>query len=105
MTVFVFLALIVVVSIIVGIVVATAMVRAPFIDLIGPFSTGLLGAVGCFVLAYIGFFILNPDPVSKVDNPVPLFVRTLPITGFSAMIWLPIFTTVFNRLRRKRAAA
>ena len=44
MTVFVFLALIVVVSIIVSIVVATAVIRAPFFDLIGPFSAGLLGA-------------------------------------------------------------
>lgn len=104
MSVFVFLALIVVVSIIVSIVVATAVIRAPFFDLIGPFSAGLLGAAGCFVLAYIGFFILDPDPVSEFDSPVPLYVRTLPITGFSAMIWLPIYTTVFNRLRRQRAS-
>jgi hypothetical protein len=105
MTVFVFLGLIVVVSIIVSIVVATAVIRAPFFDLIGPFSAGLLGAGACFVLAYLGFFILDPDPVSEFDNPVPLYIRTLPITGFSAMIWLPIYTTVFNRLRRKRATA
>ena len=105
MAVFVFLGLTVAVSIIVSIVVATAVIRAPFFDLIGPFSAGLLGAAACFVLAYIGFFILDPDPVSEFDNQVPLYIRTLPITGFSAMIWLPIYTTVFNRLRRTRAPA
>lgn len=105
MAIFVFLALIIVVSIIVSIVVATAVIRAPFFDMIGPLSAGLLGAAACFVLAYSGFFILDPDPVSEFDAPVPLYLRTLPITGLSAMIWLPVYMTVFSKLSRKRATA
>ncbi|MFT5613701.1 MAG: hypothetical protein ACI8Q6_000977 [Granulosicoccus sp.] len=105
MTIFVFLALIVVVSIIVSIVVATTVIRAPFYDIIGPFSAGLLGAAACFVLAYCGFFILDPDPVSEFDIPTPLYLRTLPITGLSAIIWLPVYMTIFSKLSRKRTTA
>lgn len=105
MTIALFLALVVVVSIIVSILVATSVIRAPLYDRIGPFSSGLLGAAACFVLAYVGFYILDPDPVSEFDAPVPLYLRTLPITGLSAMIWLPFYMTIFSKLSRKRTTA
>ena len=102
MTIFFFFASVILVSIIASIVIAQAVIRLPFFDDIGPFSAGLLGIAACFIFAYISFFLLDPDPVSKFDAPVPLYLRTLPITAFSAFIWLPIYVTIFNRLRRKR---
>ncbi len=105
MTVFFFFGSVVLVSIIVSVFMAQVMTNAPFFDAIGPFSAGLLGLLGCFLTAYAFFLILDPDPVSELDVPVPLLVRTLPITGFSAFVWLPIYVTLFNRLRRKRQTA
>ncbi len=102
MTIFFFFASVILVSIIASILIAMAVLRAPFFDDIGPFSAGLLGVAACFAFAYVSFYLLNPDPVSEFDAPVPLYLRTLPITVFSAMIWLPVYVTIFNRLRRKR---
>lgn len=93
------------VSIIVSLLVAQTVMHLPFFDAIGPFSAGLLGVAACFVLAYGFFYLLDPDPVSKFDVQVPLYQRTLPITGMSALIWLPIYVTIFNKLRRKRTGA
>lgn len=100
-----FLICVLLVSVIVSLIMAQLIVSVPFFDAIGPFSAGLLGVAGCFLLAYAGFFVLNPDPVSEFDPQVPLYLRTLPITGFSAFLWLPIYASVFNRLRRKRSMA
>ena len=97
-----FFASVLLVSVIASIVIAQAVVMAPFFDQIGPFSAGLLGVVACFAFAYGSFYLLDPDPVSKFDIPVPLHIRTLPITAFSTFIWLPIYVTIFNKLRRKR---
>ncbi len=105
MTIFFFFASIILVSIIASILIAQAVLHLPFFDVIGPFSAGLIGVAACFFLAYVSFYLLDPDPVSQFDAPAPLYIRTLPITGFSAMIWLPIYVTVFNRLRRKRMTA
>ncbi len=102
MTIFFFFASVLLVSIIASVLIAEAVLRAPFFDQIGPFSAGLLGIAACFIFAYAAFYLLDPDPVSEFDTPVPLHLRTLPITGFSAMIWLPIYVTIFNRLRRRR---
>lgn len=102
MTIFFFFASVLLVSVIASILIAQAILRAPFFDDIGPFSAGLLGVAACFVFAYVSFYLLDPDPVSEFDAPVPLYIRTLPITGFSAMVWLPIYVTIFNRLRRNR---
>ncbi len=102
MTIFFFFASVLLVSVIASILIAMAVLRAPFFDDIGPFSAGLLGVAACFLFAYAAFYMLDPDPISEFDAPVPLYIRTLPITGFSAMIWLPIYVTIFNRLRRKR---
>lgn len=102
---FFFFGCILLVSIIISLLVAQVVVHLPFFDDIGPFSAGLLGVAGCFALAYVFFFLLDPDPVSEFDVPVPLYIRTLPITGMSAMIWLPIYVSIFNRLRRRRAEA
>ncbi len=102
MTIFFFFASIILVSVIASIFIAQSVINAPFFDAIGPFSAGLLGLAACFAFAYIAFYLLDPDPVSEFDAPVPLHIRTLPITGFSAMIWLPVYVTIFNRLRRKR---
>ncbi len=102
MTIFFFFASILLVSIIASILIAQSILRVPFFDDIGPFSAGLLGVAACFTLAYGCFYLLDPDPVSEFDTPVPLYIRTLTITGFSAMIWLPIYVTIFNRLRRRR---
>jgi len=104
MTIFFFFASVLLVSIIASILIALTVINAPFFDTIGPFSAGLLGIAACFTFAYLSFYLLDPDPVSEFDYPVPLYIRTLPITGFSAMIWLPIYVTIFNRLRRKRIA-
>ena len=104
MTIPIFLAIVLLVSVIVSILVAGLIVRLPFYDAIGPFSAGLLGLTICFVLAYAGFYLLDPDKPSEFDPQVPLHIRTLPITGLSAIIWLPIFSIVFNRLRKVRAA-
>jgi len=98
-----FLGSIILVSIIVALLMAQLVVNVPFFDAFGPFSIGLLGVAGCFVLAYGAFFVLDPDPVSEFDAQVPLYMRTLPITGFSAFFWLPIYANTFNRLRRLRA--
>ena len=105
MTIFFFLASVVLVSIIASVLIAQLVIKAPFFDSIGSFSAGLLGVAGCFVVAYAFFFLLNPDLVSEFDAPSPLYMRTFTITGLSAFIWLPIYTAVFNRLRRKRGAA
>ncbi len=105
MIIFFFFASVILVSVIASILIAQAVINAPFFDAIGPFSAGLLGLAACFVFAYAAFYLLDPDPVSEFDAPVPLYIRTLPITGFSAFLWLPIYATVFNRLRRKRVSA
>lgn len=105
MTIFFFFASVLLVSVIASILIALTVINAPFFDAIGPFSAGLLGVAACFAFAYTAFYMLDPDPVSEFDNPIPLHIRTLPITGFSAMIWLPIYVTIFNRLRRKRVHA
>ena len=105
MTIFFFFASLILVSIIASVLIAEAVLRMPFFDTIGPFSVGLLGVAACFIFAYVAFYLLDPDPVSEFDAPVPLYIRTLPITGFSAMIWLPVFVTIFNRLRRVRGAS
>jgi hypothetical protein len=102
LTLFFFFASILLVSVIASILIAQMILSAPFFDTIGPFSAGLLGLAACFVFAYVAFYLLDPDPVSEFDAPVPLYIRTLPITGFSAILWLPIFVSIFNRLRRKR---
>lgn len=102
MTIFIFFTTITLVSIIASILIAQMILLAPFYDAIGPFSAGLLGLAACFVFAFIAFYMLDPDPMSEFEAPVPLYTRTLPITGFSAIIWVPIFVTIFNRLRRKR---
>jgi len=102
MTIFFFFASVILVSVIASVLIAEAVLRAPFFDIIGPFSAGLLGIAACFAFAYAAFYLLDPDPISEFDAPVPLHLRTLPITGFSAMIWLPIYVTIFNRLRRRR---
>lgn len=105
MTIFFFLASVVLVSIIASVLIAQLVIKAPFFDSIGSFSAGLLGVAGCFAVAYVFFFLLNPDPVSEFDAPSPLYLRTLTITGLSAFVWLPIYTAIFNRLRRKRETA
>ncbi len=102
MTIFFFFASVALVSIIASILIALTVINAPFFDAIGPFSAGLMGVAACFAFAYVSFYLLDPDPVSEFDAPVPLHIRTLPITGFSALVWLPIYVTIFNRLRRKR---
>lgn len=102
MTVFYFFAMIILVSVIVSILIAQLVANAALIGSMGAFSTGLLGVAGCFALATAIFFLFDPDPVSGQDAPLARLMRNLPITGLSAIIWLPIFTTVFNRLRRKR---
>jgi hypothetical protein len=104
MTLVFFFASIILVSVIASIFIAQTVINAPFFDQIGPFSAGLLGVAACFLFAYLSFYLLDPDPVSEFDVPVPLHIRTLPITAFSAMVWLPIYVTIFNRLRRKRIA-
>lgn len=103
MTIFFFFACVILVSVIASILIALTVINAPFFDAIGPFSAGLLGVAACFVFAYVCFYLLDPDPVSEFDAPVPLHLRTLPITSFSALIWLPIYVTIFNRLCRIRA--
>jgi hypothetical protein len=102
MTIFFFFASVLLVSLIASLLIAEAVLRAPFFDAIGPFSAGLLGIGACFIFAYGAFYLLDPDPISEFDAPVPLYLRTLPITAFSAFIWLPIFVSIFNRLRRHR---
>ena len=102
MTLAFFFTSVILVSILGSILIAWAVLRLPFFDDIGPFSAGLIGVAAYFIFAYGAFYLLDPDPVSKFDVPVPLYIRTLPITGFSAFIWLPVYIIIFNRLRRKR---
>lgn len=94
-----------IVSILVSLLAAQLVIQLPFFDAIGPFSAGLLGVVMCFTLAYGFLYFLDPDPISEFDVQVPLYLRTLPITGLSAFIWLPVYVTIFNRLRRQRSTA
>lgn len=100
-----FLGTVVLVSVIAGIVAAQVAAQLPFFDMIGTFSAGLFGLALCFALAYAMFFVLDPDPVSEFDAPVPLYLRTLPITTFAGFLWLPIFVVLFNRLRRIRVTS
>ncbi len=104
-TMFVFLASVILVSVIISILVSTTAIRSPVYRALGPFAAGLAGAAICFVVAYVSFFLLDPDPVSEFDPQVPLYLRTLPITGFSAIFWLPIYMIVFTRLHRQGGAA
>lgn len=102
MTVFFFFAAIVLVSVISAIVAAEIAVQPPLLSVLGAFSTGLLGLAACFVLAATLLFILDPDPVSGLDAALPRLMRTLPITGLAAFLWLPMYLSLFNRLRRAR---
>ena len=104
-TIFFFFASILLVSVVASVLSAQMVVNARNLETLGAFSTGLVGVAVCFLVSYGLFFLLDPDPVSNLDIQVPLYQRTLPITGFSACIWLPIYTTLFNKLRRKRQAA
>ena len=85
MTVFVFLALIVVVSIIVSIVVATAVIRAPFFDLIGPFSAGLLGAAAYMLRDSAAFAAVLYDG-HKYEQLLQICLAVL-VVGFVA-VWV-----------------
>lgn len=104
MTVFFFFAAVTLVSIISAIVAAEIVAQPSMLAILGPFSTGLLGLAACFALAASLLFIRDPDPVSGLDATIPRFMRTLPITGLAAMLWLPMYLSLFNRLRRVRLA-
>lgn len=104
MTVMYFFAAIILVSAFSATVAAGAIVQTPLLEILGPFSTGLVGVAGCFLLAGALLFVLDPDPVSGLDGALPRLMRTLPITGLSAILWLPIYVSLFNRRRRVRAA-
>jgi hypothetical protein len=95
------LAAVVLVSIIVSILIALAAIQLARYPMLGPPLAGLIGAAACFALAYLAFFLLDPDPMSEFDARVPLYLRTLPITGFSAFFWLPTYMVVFSKLRRR----
>ncbi len=101
-TIFFFFASIILVSVITAILAALLVARAPLIGTLGPFSTGLLGLAACFLLACGLFYLLDPDPVAGADAPLSRLMRNLPVTGLSALIWLPVFVTLFNRLRIAR---
>lgn len=101
-TVFFFFAAIVLVSVISSIVVAEFVVQPQLLSVLGPFSTGLLGLAACFALAATLLFILDPDPVSGLDAALPRLMRTLPIAGLAAFLWLPMYLSLFNRIRRVR---
>lgn len=105
MAIFFFFASVLLVSIIASVLSAQLLANARYLEILGAFSTGLVGVALCFVVSYGLFFLLDPDPVSTLDVQVPLYQRTLSVTGFSACIWLPIYATLFNKLRRKRQAA
>lgn len=100
-----FLGHLVLVSVIVSILVVLALVPAGHRWGLSAFLTGLIGILACFVLAYVSFYLLDPDPVSEFDAPVPLYQRTLTVTGFSALFWLPLFLNLFTRMRRRLGAA
>ncbi|MEY8827882.1 hypothetical protein AB9K34_05640 [Sedimentitalea sp. XS_ASV28] len=104
MTVFFFFATILLVSIISAIVAAGVAAQPPLLSLMGPFSAGFLGLAICALLATGLLFMLDPDPVTGLDAPLPRLMRTLPITGLAAVLWLPVFLSLFGRLRRVRAA-
>ncbi|WP_424988584.1 hypothetical protein [Microbulbifer sp. S227A] len=103
MTVFFFFAAILLVSIISAIVAAEVAAQPPLLSLLGSFSTGLLGLALCALLATTLLFMLDPDPVTGLDAPLPRLMRTLPIAGLSALLWLPIYLSLFGRLRRARS--
>ncbi|SFT57093.1 hypothetical protein [Sedimentitalea nanhaiensis] len=105
MTVLFFFAQLLLVSIFVSVVMAHLSARAPFLNTIGAFSTGLLGLAGGFAIAFVLFLLLNPDPTRDLDAQVPLLLRTLPITGFSVFFWAPAYVVLFNRLRRRKTVA
>ena len=99
-----FLSVVALVSISAGIFSALTAARIQAPTELTQFGTGILGVILCAGLAYAAFFVLDPDPVSEFDDPVPRHLRTLPITGFSAIIWLPIYMSLFIKLHRRHAA-
>lgn len=100
-----FFAALALVSIIVSILAATAVMSTGVHDRIGAFSTGLIGVAICAALAFAALYLIDPDPVSGYDTPMQHAMRTLPLTAFSALIWLPIYMSVYSMLRRKRDGA
>ncbi len=100
-----FLACVTLVSVIVSVLAALSMHHlAPALGL-NNFATVIFGLAGCIVLSFASFYLLDPDPVSEFDTPVPLHWRTLTVTGFAALIWLPIYLVVHSKLARKRLPA
>lgn len=64
-----------------------------------------LGLGLCFLGAYAFFFVLDPDPVSEFDVQIPLWRRTLSVTGFSVMVWLPVYLLIHGRLFAQRGVS
>ena len=89
------------VSVIVSLVVA--MMAAPYFATSGfsVFGSGLIGTLMCFGLTFAVFFLLDPDPATEFEKASSRYGRTLPITGFSMLIWLPLYLFVHGKLMRK----
>lgn len=64
-------------------------------------SAGLLGVAICALMAFGMLFALDPDPVFGADDLLSRLRRTAPLTGLSAILWLPIFMVVYTVRRRR----
>ncbi len=61
--------------------------------------SGVAGGAICAGMVFGLFWALNPDPPEK-DAP-PTVGATATMTGFSALIWLPIYLYSFNAVTRR----
>ena len=98
------LGFIVVVAVICG--VTAAFVAHEYIwDLLpGNIASGLAGVMGggaCAALVFIMFWSLNPDP-PRDNAGQPTIGATATMTGFSGIIWLPLYLYAYRGIARRR---
>lgn len=65
------------------------------------FSAGLIGVALCTVVAFMMLFALDLDPIYGETDWLSRARRTMPVTGLSAILWLPVFLMVYSMRRRR----
>ena len=62
---------------------------------------GVLGGMACACLVFIMFWSLNPDP-PRHNEGRPTVAATATMTGFSGLIWLPLYLYAYAGIARRR---
>ena len=67
-------------------------------------TSGLVGVALCAAAAFAALYALDPDPVYGAGDWLSRARRALPVTGLSAIVWLPVYLAAFTA-GWKRAAS